>query len=673
MASQISAPGTSERIERDMGQDEELPQAAHARDLPLKTLRTLYAHERAPLQRDPARQGLWIGVLFYILFSIADFVLIPDVAFQVSATRLFVGISALVLFEILYRTGARTFFLEIVCAGALVAAYGLWLVPAMQTLEYTNFSYFMIFGTIFMMGANLFFSLGFAISLITSGLILIVFFVALFMIPGSYEYRFALGTFYLSCFVFTSYVNMKLNIERFNVFVNALEARLQQRAADERGEALYRLSRADPLTGLHNRRAVDERMRALWENFEQKREYFSVLLVDVDFFKRFNDFYGHQEGDRCLIEVATALRIPTESRGAMIGRYGGEEFIILANISDRSELEAFAEEVRRTVESLAFPHEQRRDGSAIVTVSVGASIVRSHEGSKLEHTIYEADRALYLAKASGRNCIRIFDPADFEGIDDSENIAALLRIALQKDLVSLIYQPIEDVQSGEVIAVESLMRLRSLDGLAISPAQFIPVAERTGAIIDLGRWCIETVCRDLLLRSEIPIATVNVSPLQLKMPGFAASVAAILVKTGVAGNRLAFEITEGMEMEIHSDIIRCIHDLRLLGIEIWLDDFGTGFAGLSWLRLIEFDTVKVDRSFLHDAGTARGRAMLNDIIRLLRNRGPKILVEGVESREQLELVREFGIDAVQGYLLGRPASATSLTGDPASRRRSLPL
>ncbi|MHB2267222.1 putative bifunctional diguanylate cyclase/phosphodiesterase [Aliihoeflea sp. PC F10.4] len=653
--------------------DPALPRVEHARDLSATVKAQLYEEDRAPVQRDHLRRGLWIGVLAYISFALADIILIPDVAVQAITTRFVVAITVVAIFEFLRRSGARTIWLEIVCAAAMVSGYVVWLLPAIQTQEIANFSYFMIFGSIFMMGANLFFNLRFAISLVASAVILVAFFVALTIIPGSFAYRFALSSFYLSCFVFTSYVNLKLNIERFNVFINALEARLQQRAADERGEELYRLSRADPLTGLHNRRAIDERMRTLWDDFEQKRTYFSVLLVDVDFFKRFNDFYGHQEGDRCLIEVAEALREPAERRGATIGRFGGEEFIILATIVKPEELEAFAEEIRRTVENLAVPHEQRRDGSSIVTVSVGASIVRGHEGSKLEHTIYEADRALYLAKASGRNCIRIFDPADFEGIDDSENIAALLRIAIQKELVSMVYQPIEDVQSGDVVAAEALMRLRSLDGLAISPAQFIPVAERTGAIIDLGRWSIETVCRDLLLRSDIQIATVNVSPLQLKMPGFAASVASILVKTGVAGNRLAFEITEGMEMEIHSDIIRCIHDLRLLGVEIWLDDFGTGFAGLSWLRLIEFDTVKIDRSFLHDAGTARGRAMLDDIIRLLRNRGPKILVEGVESRAQIELVREFGIDTVQGYLLGRPMSATSLIGGPASRRRGLPV
>ena len=184
---------------------------------------------------------------------------------------------------------------------------------------------------------------------------------------------------------------------------------------------------------------------------------------------------------------------------------------------------------------------------------------------------------------------------------------------------------------------------------------FIPIAERTGAILSLGYWAIRTVCAELLIDNHVRVVSVNVSPIQLKTPGFATSVAAILGETGVAGGRLAFEITEGLEMEMNSDILRCISDLKTLGIRVWLDDFGTGFAGLSWLRLIDFDTVKIDRSFLHDSSTPRGKAMLQDIIGLVRNRGHKILVEGVETDEQLELMREFRIDQVQGFHVGRPA------------------
>jgi EAL domain-containing protein (putative c-di-GMP-specific phosphodiesterase class I) len=215
------------------------------------------------------------------------------------------------------------------------------------------------------------------------------------------------------------------------------------------------------------------------------------------------------------------------------------------------------------------------------------------------------------------------------------------------------------------------MRLKMLDGTSVPPSLFIPVAERTGAILELGRWAIRTVCAELLADDHISVVSVNVSPIQLKTPGFAASVATILGETGVAGSRLAFELTEGLEIEMHSDILRCISDLKLLRVRIWLDDFGTGFAGLSWLRLIDFDTVKIDRSFLHDCASPRGKAMLQDIIALVRNRGHKILVEGVETDEQIALMREFGIDKIQGFRVGRPAPAKSFQTKQTAHKTQL--
>ncbi|EHK54226.1 putative bifunctional diguanylate cyclase/phosphodiesterase [Allomesorhizobium alhagi] len=642
--------------------EEDIPQQ---RQEPLSgELRTLYLKEGEGARRKAARQGLWLAVAVYLLFSIIDIVLIPDVAAYTIAARFAVSATALATLEMQSRLGFKTQWLDFTCATALVSGYVAWLVPAITTGYTQNFSYFMIFGSIFMMGANLFFRFQFLLSVISSGVILVACFVALYLFPSNGPYQIALGTFYVSCFTFTSYVNWKLNEERYNVFLNALEARIQHKEATERGQALLSLSRTDPLTGLENRRAIDEKLRDYWSEWQRFGRNFVTILIDVDFFKKFNDCYGHQEGDRCLILVANALSDLIKQHNGSIGRYGGEEFIVLARMEKKEQVADIAEAIRCTVENLALTHEQRRDGISIVTVSVGAAFTRMQTGAKLEKIINEADRALYLAKAGGRNCARLFDPSDPQSSDESENIAALLKIAIGQSLVSLVYQPIQNVATGRVEGVEALMRLRMLDGTSVPPSLFIPVAERTGAILELGRWAIRTVCCELLADDHVRVVSVNVSPIQLKTPGFATSVAAILGETGVAGSRLAFEITEGLEMEMHSDILRCISDLKLLGIRIWLDDFGTGFAGLSWLRLIEFDTVKIDRSFLHDCGAPRGRAMLQDIIALIRNRGHKILVEGVETDEQMALMREFGIDKVQGFHVGRPAPAGSFRMKP---------
>ena len=204
------------------------------------------------------------------------------------------------------------------------------------------------------------------------------------------------------------------------------------------------------------------------------------------------------------------------------------------------------------------------------------------------------------------------------------------------------------------------MRLRMPDGTAVSPKTFIPVAERSGAILELGRWAIETACRDILMTDRMATVSVNVSPIQLRSPDFAASVADILDRCGVCGSRLALEVTEGLDMDMQSEVLKCIADLRALGVEIWLDDFGCGFAGLSWLRAIEFQTVKVDRTFLHDCSNPRGLTMLQDMIALIRNRGNTILVEGVETAAQFSLLKDLRIDRVQGFHMGMPVSAELL-------------
>ncbi|WP_425961801.1 putative bifunctional diguanylate cyclase/phosphodiesterase [Rhizobium nepotum] len=629
-------------------------------------LLALYQQEGERSRRGTIRRGLWTAVFIYLLFAITDIILIPDVALYTITARLFVVLISLVTLEIQLRIGARTAALDLTCATALVMGYIGWLVPSLLTDNLENMSYYMVFGAIFMMGANLFFTFRFHLSLVSSGIILVTYFLAATQFPEDAFYKLAFGTFYISCFVFTSYVNWNLNRERYHVFLNGLEAKAQQKAADERGQALLRLSNTDSLTGLQNRRAIDHHLRLLWDNWSKKEEGFSVFLIDVDFFKKYNDRYGHQEGDKCLVTVGNALQDAITDHGASIGRYGGEEFIVLAPFKSRQQVGELAETIRHTVEHLSLAHDQRRDGTFIVTVSIGASFTRPNPDGKLEKIINEADRALYIAKGNGRNCMKLFDPDDPQTSDETENIAALLKIAVAENLVSLVYQPILNISTNETVGAEALMRLRLLDGGSVSPGIFIPIAERTGTIMELGLWTIKTACRQILADDKAAVVSVNVSPMQLKNPGFATSVAAILVEAGIGGGRLAFEITEGVDLEMHSDVLRCLNDLKTLGIKIWLDDFGTGFAGLSWLRMTDFDTVKIDRSFLHDSKTPRGRAMLQDMIRLIRNRGHKILIEGVETEEQLRLVRQLEIDYAQGYYIGRPVVAERLNGVAAA-------
>jgi diguanylate cyclase (GGDEF)-like protein len=632
------------------------PPAVDAKMLSVSAIKTLYQKHRNVTQLGQTRQGLWLAVLVYLLFGAADAVLIPDVALETVMARLVTAILSIAVVEVCVARKVDLQWIDLSCAATVVVGYVAWLVPAAHTTAEDAFRFYMFFGTIFMMSANLFFNLVFRLSVLTSATILVIFLFSMLYAPVlSVEQSVVIILFYGSCFLFTSYVNWKLNNERYNVFLNAMEAAHQHSEAEKRGVALERLSNTDYLTGMDNRRAVDKKLRDHWNAWQSDGQAFTAILVDVDFFKKYNDFYGHQAGDRCLILVASVLNDTLKPLNASVGRYGGEEFIVLSRVTGRDQVMALCEIIRSAVEGLHLVHDQRRDGQAYVTVSVGASYTRPQSGPKLERIINEADRALYSAKANGRNCIRLFNPNDPLTSDDNENIAATLRMAIKNDLVHLVYQPIQNLRTGRVEAVESLMRMKMVDGTPLSPAQFIPVAERTGAILDLGLWAIRRACTEVLATGLAPMASVNVSAIQLKSRGFALAVSTILEETGVSGSQLAFEITEGIDMEGQSDVIRCITDLQALGIRIWLDDFGTGFAGLSWLRLFPFDTVKIDRSFLQDARRPAGRAMLEDIIRLIRNRGLKILIEGLETADHVELMHELGIELGQGYFLGRPA------------------
>ncbi|WP_154664763.1 putative bifunctional diguanylate cyclase/phosphodiesterase [Allorhizobium undicola] len=635
------------KIEAATAQGSELPTPAE--------VWRLYRTRNERARASATRSGLWVSVLVYLMFAVTDFILLGDVAVATTIARFCVGIGALSMIEFQVARKASADHLDLTCALALICGYAFWLYPALGTSEVENMRYYMVFGAIFMMGANLFFSFEVWLSILTSCVVLGLFFMALLTVfVGEYFYAVAFGTFYVACFTFTTYVNLRLNKERYQVFLNALEAEHQHREATERGRALFRLSHTDYLTGIDNRRAIDQRLREYWNAWQTDGTAFSAILVDVDFFKKYNDCYGHQAGDRCLILVTNALNEALLPFNASLGRYGGEEFIVLVRVGGEAQVLQICELIRATVEKLALVHDQRRDGLAIITVSVGATYTREHMPPKLERMITEADRSLYSAKANGRNCVHLFDPTDPSTGDESENIAALLKVAVNRDLVSLVYQPIYNLENGTVAAAEALMRLKMLDGSPVSPALFIPVAERTGSIIALGLWSIRKACEDMLVSGKAPVVSVNVSPLQLKARGFAEGVRNILTETGIEGHRLAFEITEGIDMEGQSDILRCLKQLEKLGIRIWLDDFGTGFAGLSWLRLIQFHTVKIDRSFLVDCDSEQGKTMLRDIISLIRHRGNRILVEGIETEEQLALMREFRIDDVQGYFTGRP-------------------
>lgn len=639
--------------------DAELGKRCAARRAP--ELASIYEQRSEASQWQSARVSSQTAGIVYIAFLVTDAVLIPDVALVSIAMRFITGMLLVLGVDLLIRRGLRSAIVDDFCAATIVVAYATWLTCASTSAHDLNVSYYMTYGTLFMTGQNVFFNFRFRLAILSSTSMLAIFFLFLLTsIHPSFAFLTAIATLHISVYGLTLFVNWKLNEERYRVFLNSMQAEIRQAEAAERGAALLRLSTTDALTGLANRRAIDDELRTFWDRWQSSGKSFAVVLVDVDHFKRYNDHYGHQEGDRCLVAVAAAMAKACAPGPCVLGRFGGEEFILLFRCAAREQLASVAENVRRAVEDLRIAHEQRPDPSHIVTVSIGAALSSDVTGAKVERLITEADRALYMAKKSSRNCVRIFDRDRHEEVDHEESVANDLRTAIAEGRVAMVYQPIRQARTGRIVAAEALMRLESASGKSVSPGVFVPIAERTGAILELGRWAIRTVCRELIAGDHLPLVSVNVSAVQLRSPGFAVSVAAILIETGVAPHRLAIEITEGLQIDGQPEIKTCIDDLRTLGVKVWLDDFGTGFAGLSCVREIEIDTIKIDRSFLHAAATQRGAQMLSTMIELVKSVGSAPLIEGIETQEQEALAIDRKVDLLQGFHIGKPMPVQAL-------------
>lgn len=617
------------------------------------------------------RLGILAAAFANALFCFLDSLLLPDVAHTLIMVRLGVGIAFVALVELAARSTRSLTLIHLTAAtGIMVAAIG-WLIPALQSSHQVTLSQFMVFGTIFVLGANLFFNFRFWLSALSSATVTIAFVYGLLVsLDISEVARAVLSLYFVSILVLSLYLSWQLSLERYNAFLHSIQAQIQEKVAIEKGQQLEKIAETDPLTGLRNRRAISQDFLNLTRNGLAENEQIGLILIDVDYFKRFNDSLGHHAGDECLIALARMFAQAADELGAVAGRHGGEEFVILSKVNSPARLRELTETFCRRVEELAIPHPDRGDDRHIVTISAGATMTRNDGCLELTILLQQADRALYSSKFAGRATYTIYDPAETSRDASGENLTELLKLAISRGLVSVVYQPFVDARTNEVIGHETLMRLRDFDGSVISPAVFIPVAEQTGAIHQLGRWAIERACHDMSIHGLGDVVSVNVSAIQLKTPGFPLQVTEIVGQYGISPKRLALEVTEGIDIALETQAQKNIEQLRAFGVQVWLDDFGTGFAGLAWLRRFDFDVVKVDRSFLNDCETPRGASMLQDMIRLLLNRDVHVLVEGVETKQQVDLLKRLGVNTMQGYYLGRPETLATMLARPSTIQRS---
>ena len=423
-------------------------------------------------------------------------------------------------------------------------------------------------------------------------------------------------------------------------------------------EHIRYLASHDPLTGLPNRSAYEKAADELVDQFtlHQQSDPLAFLFMDLDRFKQVNDILGHQIGDAVLVEFArrTAGILPAN---VPIYRVGGDEFAALLPNRTKREVENIC---RRIIDSLAEPMEIE-GCRAFIGVSIGVSMAPYH-GSDRQELNRKADVALYHAKLAGRRRFSIFGTQMDDAIQNRAAIETDLREALRvKAGLSVVYQPKFAGEGDRVLGAEALVRWQHPERGAISPAVFIPIAEEAGLIGELGLWVLETACQEAVAWPVDHLA-VNVSPIQLRAPGFAEAVFAVLSRTGLPANRLELEMTETDFADSEEVGLQNIKTLSSEGISIAIDDFGTGSSTFERLRDISFDRIKIDRSFVKNITESKGDAeIVRAMISMAHAKGLKTTAEGVETPEQRNVLCAFGCDELQGFLMGKPMPPEQLS------------
>jgi diguanylate cyclase (GGDEF)-like protein len=426
----------------------------------------------------------------------------------------------------------------------------------------------------------------------------------------------------------------------------------ERQLADER---MAHLAHHDTLTNLPNRSMFRERLdQALSEATIAPLAIFSL---DLDRFKAVNDTFGHPAGDWLLKCVAARLQRCLRNETDVVARFGGDEFAIIQfDIKDADDAERLA---KRIVEVIGKPY---RDKSRDMHVGISLGIALFPDDGKDADTLLKnADMALYRGKSEGRNVYRFFEPGMDAMVLARQALETDLEAALPRREFELDFQPIMNIASGDIVGAEALMRWHSPARGLVSPDDFIPAAEETGLIVQLGDWALRKACT---IAADWPHAmriAVNVSAVQIKSSTFARGVISALAFSGVPADRLELEITETVLMDESDTVLKTLRQLRDLGIRIALDDFGTGYSSLGYLRRFPVDKIKIDRSFIGDIDNRDSAAIVRTVIGLGAQLGITVTAEGVETEAQLDMLRKAGCVEAQGYLIGVPSKAAEIS------------
>lgn len=428
------------------------------------------------------------------------------------------------------------------------------------------------------------------------------------------------------------------------------------------------LVRHDPLTEVANRIAFREALDTAIATLGRSIG-FAIHWIDLDYFKQVNDTLGHPVGDALLQSIAR--RLIRCARGSdIVARLGGDEFVIIqAGAEGWAEAEQLA---KRVLKEIARPH--FISGQVVhCTATLGIALAPQH-AREADELMKCADVALYSAKERGRNSFQFYEPGLVRGDGEINQLATDLKQALEKGQLDLHYQPIVNSQSQAVVAFEALMRWNHPTQGNVPPSVFIPLAEQTKLIGEIGAWALNKACQAAALWPSEVRVNVNLSPVQFELGDLPGIVTDALRRSSLESKRLELEITEGVLLRDQPAIREALHDLRTLGVRVALDDFGTGYASLTYLRTFPFNKIKIDRAFVRDIGNSQRSDAVDAIAglsSLARHLKMRTVLEGIETMEELEAVLDAGCDELQGFYFGRPVPVSAVPSVIAECRRKM--
>ena len=438
-----------------------------------------------------------------------------------------------------------------------------------------------------------------------------------------------------------------------------LDRRLQERTAllsdslQKANQELTYLALHDNLTKLPNRLLLEDRLEHAIRRAVRNGTRFALMFIDLDGFKAVNDAYGHLVGDRLLLQVARHLSSHIRAEDTL-ARLGGDEFVVLADIREPGDAATLAEKI---LQAVAMPVQLER-GELNVTGSVGVAIFGA-DGTSARELMANADAAMYSAKDQGRNAYCFFEPSMNRGAHEQLALIQDLRRALSLEQLFLLYQPKLRAPDGPLVGVEALLRWQHPERGLVMPDVFIPLAEKTGLILEMGRWVISEACRQLMeWRAQgrhVPTVSVNLSATQFRSPGLLGKIKEALARHGVSPSSLVLEITESTAMHDPEASLAILQRLSALGVQISIDDFGTGYSSLLYLKRLPASELKIDRAFVKDlVAGSEDAAIVSAIIALGRTLNLSVIAEGVETEAQQKLLTELGCTSLQGFYFGRP-------------------